>query len=47
MLSVLAIFMMALPVLAAAVPSSSDDLEIKKMLKRCAEEQARLSVPEK
>jgi hypothetical protein len=43
MLSVLVIFMMALPVLAVAAPASSSDLEIKKMLKHCAEEQARLS----
>ncbi len=43
MLSVLVIFMMALPVLAAVVPASSSDLEIKKMLKDCVKEQARLS----
>ncbi len=43
MLSVLVIFMMALPVLAVAAPPSSSDLEIREMLKRCAEEQARLS----
>ena len=43
MLSVLVIFMMALPVLAVAAPASSSDLEIKKMLKHCAEERARLT----
>jgi len=43
MLSVLVIFMMALPVLAFAAPANSSDLEIRKMLKRCAEERARLS----
>jgi hypothetical protein len=43
MLSVLVIFTIALPVAAAAVPPSLSDLEIKKMLKHCAEEHARLS----
>ncbi len=38
MLSVLVIFMMALPVLAAAAPASSTDREIETMLKRCADE---------
>ncbi len=43
MLSVLVLFMIALPVAAAAVPASPSDLEIKKMLKQCEEKQARLS----
>ncbi len=47
MLSVLVIFMMALPVLAIAAPASSNDLEINKMLKHCAEERARLTSLEK
>ncbi len=47
MLIALVIFMVALPVLALAMPANSSNLEIRKMLKRCAEEQARLSGLEK
>ncbi len=47
MLTSLVIFMVALPLLAAAVPANPDDREIKTMLKRCAEERARLSGLEK
>ena len=47
MLTALVIFMVALPVLAAAAPANSSDLEIRKMLKHCAEEQARASGLEK
>ena len=47
MLTALVIFMVALPVLAAAVPANSDDREIRRMLKHCAEEHGRLSGLEK
>ena len=46
MLTVLVIFIVALPVLAASVPANSSDLEIKKMLKHCANVQAGLTCPE-
>lgn len=40
MLSMLAFFIVALPVLAAYAPQSATDLEIKAMLRQVAEEQA-------
>ncbi len=47
MLTVLAIFVTALPVLAACAPSNSSNPEIRAMLKHCAEEQAAFPVSPK
>jgi len=46
MLGALVLFMVALPVLAASAPTKSSDLDIRKMLKDCAEEQERLASQE-
>jgi hypothetical protein len=38
---------MALPVLAAAAPAGSNDREIRRMLKHCADEREKLSCLER